>query len=156
MNSPKICNPYRFHKKIRDIKDDVLPGNVECQYYSVVGLDWHTGIVLQCKKCMNEFDFTAKEQLHWYEILKFWVDSVPVECRKCRGSTRKIVNLNKRLSKVIAVIKKDIDDYNEMVDIAAGMLDNGLVITGKLLVKFRMAAKRSDHTSKMRILDSIK
>lgn len=120
-----------------------------------MGISKHIGVKLKCRKCKCIFDFTAKEQVHWYEVLQFWADSVPVECAECRGITRSIVNLNKRLSKVLSVSKMDIDDYNEITDVAMGLLGNGLKIGGRLAQKIRMAAKRSDHAAKDYLLKNV-
>ena len=43
----------------------------------------------KCKRCKSEFVFTAKEQVYWYEKLKFWVQSEPNECSECRKEIRK-------------------------------------------------------------------
>lgn len=55
----------------------------------------------RCRSCSKTFDFSAKEQLHWYETLKFWVQSYPVRCPSCRKQLRHSRGLNTQLSELL-------------------------------------------------------
>ena len=149
---PSISRSWRFNKIRSVIASDVLQGNPDNQNYSVLGINWHIGVELFCKKCSRTFIFSAKEQQRWYETLKFWADSVPNECKECRGINRSIVILNKRLSKVLAIKSMQMNDYIEIIDIATGLIDNGVTIGGKLAQKVRMAAKKLNSVSANKIL----
>jgi hypothetical protein len=151
----KICRPWRFRKNLVQVGTDFENGDISKQNYSVYGISKHIGVKVKCLKCNCVFDFTTKEQVHWYEKLQFYSDSVPVECKDCRGITRSIVQLNMRLSKVLALKKMDVEDYNEIVDVAMGMLGNGVKFGGRISQKIRMAAKRSDHAAKDYLLNKV-
>ena len=155
MSNNVLCRPWRFRDNIVEIGRDIIEGDDSKQNYTVVGIPKHRGVKLKCNKCKCVFDFSAKEQVHWYETLGFYVDSVPSECVDCRGVTRAIVQLNKRLSKVLAVKSMDIEDYNEIVDVAMALMGNGVKFGGRLAQKFRMAAKRSDHSAKDYLLKNL-
>ena len=43
---------------------------------------------LACEDCGQSFVFPAAEQRHWYETLKFWVQSRPKQCLPCRRIRR--------------------------------------------------------------------
>lgn len=43
---------------------------------------------LTCRDCGRSFAFSAAEQRHWYEALKFWVQSRPKQCLPCRRARR--------------------------------------------------------------------
>lgn len=43
---------------------------------------------LTCQDCGRSFVFSAAEQRHWYETLKFWVQSRPKQCLACRRVRR--------------------------------------------------------------------
>ena len=43
---------------------------------------------LTCEDCDESFVFSAAEQLHWYETLKFWVQSQLKQCLPCRRTRR--------------------------------------------------------------------
>ena len=149
---PSISRSWRFNKLCKILASDVVKGILQNQNYSVTGINWHIGVTLFCKKCNDTFVFSAKEQQHWYETLKFWADSVPIECQDCRGVTRSIVILNKRLSKVLVVNSMQINDYIEIVDIASGLISNGVAIGGKLAQKIRMAAKKLNSVDAKKLL----
>lgn len=55
----------------------------------------------RCRSCFNAFVFSAKEQQHWYETLRFWGMSVPVRCPACRKQLRHSRNLNTQLSELL-------------------------------------------------------
>jgi hypothetical protein len=156
MTITSISRPWRFRDTIEIVRSDVIKGDVFKQNYTVVGITNHVGVKLKCSKCKCDFYFSAKEQVHWYETLKFWADSVPVECVECRGVSRAICNLNKRLSKVLNVKNMDIKDYNEIVAVSMGLFSNGVMFGGRLAQKIRMAAKRSDHAAKDYLLNITK
>lgn len=45
-------------------------------------------VELRCEDCGEAFVFGAAEQRHWYETLKFWVQSRPKQCLACRRARR--------------------------------------------------------------------
>jgi len=54
-----------------------------------------------CETCNTPYVFTKEEQKHWYESLKFWVQSKPKNCLKCRGEIRESRKLNNELSELL-------------------------------------------------------
>ena len=62
----------------------------------------------ECQACGTEFIFSKEEQKYWYEDLKFWVQSIPKNCKRCHKKIRDERNLNTRLSKLI----KNLDNQN--------------------------------------------
>lgn len=66
-------------------------------------------ISLNCKNCGNEFTFTKEEKKLWYEELKFFRESTPLNCLKCRKEIRIFKIQNKILSQVL---KKDIKEMS--------------------------------------------
>jgi hypothetical protein len=156
MSKLSISRPWRFKKIHEIISGDVIDGNISLQNYSVIGIQKHVGVRIFCSKCNALFTFSAKEQQFWYEQLRFWADSVPVDCLDCRGISRNIVILNKRLSKVLSVKSLQMADYDEIVDIASGFLGNGVVLGGRLAQKITMAAKRSSRPDAKKILERLR
>ena len=59
---------------------------------------------LICRTCGTNFKFTKEEKQLWYEKLKFWIGSEPVNCQKCRRQIRLLKSENKILSDIL---KKD-------------------------------------------------
>lgn len=60
-----------------------------------------------CKTCKSEFIFSKEEKKYWYESLKFWIDSEPVNCVNCRREIRQYKLENKILSEILR--KKEIE-----------------------------------------------
>lgn len=54
-----------------------------------------------CRSCSKTFVFSATQQQRWYEVLRFWVKSVPVRCSSCRKAIRHSNNLNTQLSELL-------------------------------------------------------
>lgn len=155
-SSPKLSRPWRFTEQLISIQsNDVIIGNAELQNFSVAPIHRHIGVVLKCLKCSEEFDFTAKEQQYCYEKLKFWSDSAPRECQKCRKITRKIIGFNKRLAIVLSKKCLSKNDYNEITEIGYAMLQENLFIGGKLAMKMRMAAKRTGSSHAKSLLEKL-
>lgn len=81
-----------------------IPANPKQQVYA-----WNPNLAyadknLTCRTCCGNFMFTKEEKLLWYEKLKFWIDSEPVNCLKCRRQLRLLKSENKTLSEIL---KKD-------------------------------------------------
>ena len=146
---------WRFHDAVSMDHADVIPGNAAAQHYTVQPIEHHIGVSLRCRRCVRIFAFPASEQQHWYETLGFWVDSVPVECRACRTATRAVKGLNARLSEVLARSPKQLAEFDEIVDIAQGLIDHRIRIGRRLATVIRMAAKRSGHPASRMVLERV-
>lgn len=44
----------------------------------------YTDDTIRCKDCGCEFVHSKEEQKHWYEALRFWVQSRPIYCKACK------------------------------------------------------------------------
>jgi len=51
-----------------------------------------------CCECHADFVFTKEEQQYWYEELKFWVQSTPTRCKKCRRERRRRSAIHQHLA----------------------------------------------------------
>ncbi len=76
---------------------------------------------IECHKCNNKFTFSKEEKKYWYENLKFWIESVPINCVDCRKATRKLKKENKILSDIIMKeeAKLTIEELKNIIDIYA-------------------------------------
>jgi phage terminase large subunit GpA-like protein len=54
-----------------------------------------------CEKCGEEYVFQKEEQKYWYETLRFWIQSKPKHCHKCRQEIREERKLNNELSELL-------------------------------------------------------
>ena len=69
-----------------------------------------------CRRCGGVFIFSAREQKHWYEELKFYVDSTAVECVTCRKQKQQGKADLERYTEGLKV--KTLED-SQLVDLAA-------------------------------------
>ena len=76
--------------------------DVEKQNYTVCPRHWYIDAVFVCRDCGQEFVFSADEQFFWYEVKKFYVDSIPRRCAKCRKAERAKLELRKEYDAAIA------------------------------------------------------
>jgi hypothetical protein len=157
MKKQSLSTPWRFHNFISIAENDVIiPGDPALQHYSVMPIKHHIGVHLKCSKCSVVYLFSSKEQVHWYEKLRLWTDSVPLACVSCRGKTRLLKRLYQRIGVALSIKVKQKEDYDEIVDAAFSLISNGVMITGRLSQKIRMAAKRSGHQMNKYVLSSLK
>jgi hypothetical protein len=72
-----------------------------------------------CRTCGKDFKFTKEEKQLWYEKLKFWMDSEPVNCLQCRRELRVLKAENKILSGILQKAEKEItvDELKTVADI---------------------------------------
>ncbi len=59
---------------------------------------FYVDIPRRCVECREPFVFSAKEQKHWFEALKFHFDSIPIRCVACRRKKRSDKALGLELS----------------------------------------------------------
>ena len=74
---------------------------------------------LICRTCGTDFKFTKEEKQLWYEKLKFWIDSEPANCLRCRRQLRFLKSENKTLSEILKKKEKEIttDELKTVSDI---------------------------------------
>ena len=85
---PRSMPSHLFFGAIRLDFDSALKADISKQNYSVCPRYWYIDATFNCRRCENEFCFTAEEQRNWYEQLNFYVDSLPKHCLPCRRRLR--------------------------------------------------------------------
>ena len=70
--------------------ENAIRANVEEQNYSVCPRHWYIDAKIPCADCDNQFLFSKEEQKHWYEKLKFYVDSFPDRCKPCQKASKEM------------------------------------------------------------------
>lgn len=72
----------------------------------------------ECETCHQAFVFSKEEQQHWYETLRFWVQSKPKQCPSCRREVREEKKLNTELSTLLMEKEKlTIQDMERLSEI---------------------------------------
>lgn len=71
-----------------------------------------------CETCDAQYVFRKEEQKYWYETLRFWVQSKPKHCPKCRQEIREEKKLNNELSELLKEKEKlSIQDMERLSEI---------------------------------------
>jgi hypothetical protein len=86
---------YRCRGAEPDV-DSAVRADVRRQNASLVGRDFYMDAWQTCTQCGEPYVFTTQEQRYWYEILRFYVWSYPVRCRRCRAVQRRAKRARQR------------------------------------------------------------
>lgn len=101
-----------------------LPGRPWLQTY---GMDYpyyaYADRPYTCEDCGQPFIFSAKEQQHWYETLKFIIDAYPKQCLACRRKRRVKKQALLEVSKVFRALTEspkaiNLDDPAQLATLA--------------------------------------
>lgn len=79
-----------------------IPAVPSRQNYTVMPRTDYFDVLRKCKDCSRWFVFFAKEQQHWYEELRFFVDSTSLRCAECRREQRHRKEVQRRYSEMLA------------------------------------------------------
>jgi hypothetical protein len=110
----KNWGEYTIEKEIRDrgFKDwccldclkkgkAILPDFGKQNYGMSGPLMLYTDKTFNCDTCKTDFVFTAKEQKHWFEELRFLNYVYPKNCLSCRRKIRGIKHAHKQLASLL-------------------------------------------------------
>ncbi|MBK8154170.1 MAG: zinc-ribbon domain containing protein [Saprospiraceae bacterium] len=95
---------------------------------------------MECEKCGENFIFEKEEQQYWYEVLKFWVQSFPKNCKKCREILKQEKDLNNKLSKILKNLNKN--NPGELIEISQLYFEMNKFEKGKYYATFRKAMQK--------------
>jgi hypothetical protein len=112
-----IRDGFWRHRGERMYPESVLVADTAKQNYSVFPRSYYVDVLRTCQTCERPFIFFAREQRHWFETLKFFVDADCVLCAKCRRESqairrrlRRYSDLQRRSSPKPAELKMLVDD----------------------------------------------
>lgn len=71
-----------------------------------------------CVQCEMAFTFTAAEQKHWYETLRFWADSTAIRCLACRRQQRGKRAIQRQLAAALTAVAATPDDPARLIELA--------------------------------------
>ncbi len=75
-----------------------------------------------CVQCEQPFTFSAEEQKHWYETLRFWFDSVAIRCVSCRRRQRNLKAMHNQASAARRALRDDPDNPAHLIALAEGVV----------------------------------
>ena len=104
-DNPKEMPPHFFSDAIEVDFSTAVRANILIQDYSVSPRHWYIDARFHCRSCGSEFLWSAQEQKTWFESYRFWVDSFPTLCRRCRGERRNALQLRQEYDSLVADAK---------------------------------------------------
>ncbi len=89
-HNPREMPPHFFFGAKRLDFDNAIRADIAQQNYSVCPRHWYVDAHIPCEDCDDVFVFSKEEQRHWYETLKFWIDSFPDRCKSCQAAQKEM------------------------------------------------------------------
>ena len=111
----------------RIFPETVLAADPENQNYALYPRKYYVDIERICRTCHRPFLFFAREQLYWFETLRFFVDADCVFCPQCRRASRAIQRRLRRYSDLYANPAPSRKDLMFMVDDAVFLVEHGVL-----------------------------
>ena len=129
---------YFFPRVLRmDFSTAIRSQNVLEQDFTSVPRHWFIDAWFVCRRCKEEFCWTAEEQKNWFDEWKFYVDSVPHCCKPCRQAIRSQKQLRDQYAVgIAAALRKSAapEAKREMIETIDRIIESS---DGRISEKFR-------------------
>ena len=115
--------------------------DISQQNFSICPRHWYIDATIDCSRCGQSFVFKADEQKFWYEELKFWIESIPRECAKCRNEVRQLKALRQEYDRDVAsAMRKSaiVDQKERLVDVIKAIEAGGVTLAEKVIENRRI------------------
>jgi Probable zinc-ribbon domain len=123
--------------------ESVIPANVKRQNFSTFARVYYVDMLEVCRACERPFLFFAREQRHWYEVLRFYIDADCSHCADCRRKGRDLRRCFLRFSERIARIEElDKRELGTLVSDAVLLWEAGILRNEQRLRTLRNCARR--------------
>ncbi len=117
--------------------------DISVQHYSVFPRYWYFEARFRCDDCDGEFLWSAEEQRVWFETCRFYVDSIPRQCRDCRAKRRDLLALRREYDEIVnAARSRGNTDQKQRVIEIIDELESGLSSVPEQLLKTRDTFRR--------------
>lgn len=123
--------------------------DIDKQNFSVAPRHWYLDADVVCDMCGEVFRFSVDEQRLWYETYRFYVDSFPRKCLRCRRTSRHMKDLRQQYEARIseALRGRDVEVKRKLVEIIDSLQAIGAILEEKVwenrAVLIRQLAKLS-------------
>ena len=126
-DDPRDMPPHLFSGSIRLDYATAVRSDPEKQNCSICPRYWYVDAIFRCRRCGDEFSFSAAEQRVWYEEYGFWVDSLPRHCVACRRELRELKRLRQEFDLTVAstLQRGDPDQKRRLADIIDQLYELG-------------------------------
>jgi hypothetical protein len=131
---PKKMPGYFFHRALHLSYKSAKRASVQNQNYSVAPRHWYIDADFKCEACLKEFTWSAQEQRTWFERYKFYVDSCPRHCPKCRAKHRHLAKLQREYDAVVGDARNhgSIEDKSRIIEIVEEFEESFAAVSDKM------------------------
>ena len=146
-NDPREMPGHFFFGSLRKDYSSAVRADVEKQNCSICPRYWYVDAVFRCRRCGDEFIFSAAEQRVWYEDYGFWVDAFPTHCLSCRRALRELKSARQEYDQTVTRVL-DAGDLEAKKQLAA-VIDLLYELGGELPPRINETRRRlAKHISK--------
>lgn len=91
----------------------------------------------KCCDCGRFFIFFALEQKHWYEVLRFGLDSDCIRCVPCRKKDQRIEQIRRKYEELFHIANRSADQSLTMAEYSLYLIEND-IFTSSQTQRIRM------------------
>src|SRR5690606_12241464 len=106
------------------IPNTAIIANTSLQKAPTVAVTHYYDVERRCRDCCRMFIFFAEEQRHWYEVLRFGLDSDCVRCVECRKSEQQTAQLRQRYESLLKRSDRTDKETLELIDCALTLVEH--------------------------------
>jgi len=122
--------------------ESVIQADTTRQNFTVFPRGYYVDMLKLCRTCRRPFIFFAREQRHWYEILRFYIDADCVHCPECRRSNQELRRRFRRYSESIGHTDLNDNCLMQLAEDALFLWKAGVVRDEQRLRELRKLAMR--------------
>jgi hypothetical protein len=124
--------------------DSAVRAEISKQNYSVQPRYWYIDAIMRCDECAETFVFSAAEQRQWYEEYRFYVESLPRHCPKCRSERRRTKLLRQEYDRDIAkaLATNDRELKARLISVIDDLCESGEQLPGKVHDNRRLLSRQ--------------
>ena len=108
------------------IPNTAVIANTSRQKEPTVAVTHYYDVKRRCRDCGRLFIFFAEEQRHWYEVLRFGLDSDCVRCVACRKSEQQTAHLRQRYESHLDRSDRTDKETLELIDCALTLVEHSV------------------------------
>ncbi len=143
-DDPRNMSSHFFFQALRLDYGSAVRADTSKQDFCCFPRHWYIDATFLCERCREEFCFTAAEQKTWYEVYRFYVDSLPKGCGVCRRELRRLKSLRQEYDRAIAgaLTSKDLAVKAHVATLVDHLCEAGVSLQEKVHANRALLAKQ--------------
>jgi hypothetical protein len=143
----QVRNSFWGYHRANIFPETAIPADTSRQNFSTYPRAIYVDILRECRTCGKPFIFFAKEQKHWFEELKFFIDADCVHCPKCRATNQRCQRHFRRYGKLIERLDLTDKEFEVLIADTAFLAESRVIRDLNHLGRLRNIAKKRIPTS---------